>query len=453
METSNGYGTLPPEASQQARRLADMVSRPVERFLKMAAAGGVLLLIATAAALIWANSPWSESYHHFLHTKISLSFGSYVFSHDVHFWVNEVLMVVFFFAVGLEVRWELHEGSLSDAQSATLPLVAALGGMVVPALVYLSFNYGTPAQGGWGVPTATDIAFAVGILMLLGDRIPQPLRILLLALAIIDDIGAILIIAFFYTADFNPNGLLIVVGAVMLILLMQRMGVRRPMLYIVPGVIMWVGMHDAGIHTTITGVLLGLLTPVRPWFGYDGFIEEAEHVVAHVRELADAKPDPRAFIPDLKRINRAQREAIPPAARIEPALHPWVAFGIIPLFALANAGVTIGALDMQAAGAMFVAAGTSLGLIVGKPLGILAFSWAAIRLRIGALPQGVNWGGMLLMGCTAGIGFTMSLFIAELAFDGGDPTLDVAKVAVLIACAISSLASLALGYSVLSRPE
>ena len=257
MAAGDGPEALPPGTSFRARRFALQIVGPVGRFLHIEASSGILLLVAAVVALVWANSPWASTYEHLLHTQISLGFGEYAFTRTVHFWINDILMVVFFFVVGLEVRREMYEGELSEARRAALPIAAALGGMLVPAAIYFSLNAGSPGERGWGVPMATDIAFAVGVLALLGRRVPAALRVLLLALAIIDDIGAILIIALFYSSGVALSGLVIVAFGVATVVVMKRVGLRNPLLYVVPGILVWGGMLRAGIHPTIAGKITG----------------------------------------------------------------------------------------------------------------------------------------------------------------------------------------------------
>ncbi len=448
MSAGEGPGGLPPGASPRARRLALGLARPVEKFLHVEASSGILLLVMAVIALLWANSPWSSTYEHLLHTPISLGFGDYTFSRSLHFWVNDILMVVFFFVVGLEVRRELFEGELSEPRRAALPIAAALGGMLVPAVLYLLLNAGEPGARGWGVPMATDIAFAVGVLALLGRRVPAALRVLLLALAIIDDIGAILVIAIFYSSGIELAGLGIAALGIVAVLVMQRVGLRNPFLYVAPGIVVWAGILHAGIHPTIAGVILGLLTPVRSWFGHEGFLNETQKALDKLRKGAISKMDPRQVLQELERINIARREAVPPVTRIEAALHPWVAFGIMPLFALANAGVVITGLGGGSPGDLGIALGVVLGLVVGKPLGIVAFSWLAVRLDLASLPQGVTWSGVFVVGCVAGIGFTMALFIGALAFTDA-AMLATAKLAVLAASALAGVTGLVVGYKLL----
>ena len=438
--------TVPPEASVRAQAVARKLTGSIEKFLHIEAASGVILLVMAVIALIWANSPWSASYEHVLHAPIAVGFGDYVFSKSVHFWINDILMIIFFFVVGLEVRRELFEGELSTPRRAALPAAAAIGGMLVPAVIYLVINAGSPSISGWGTPMATDIAFAVGVLALLGRRVPAALRVLLLALAIIDDIGAILIIALFYSSGIELAGLGVAAGAVAAVIVMQRLGIRRPILYVAPGVVLWAGMLWAGIHPTIAGVILGLLTPVRSWFGQSGFVAEAEQVIERVRE---GNGQDGELLAELVHLDLARREAVPPVTRLEAALHPWVAFVIMPLFALANAGVVFDGLNFGSGDASLILIGITAGLVIGKPLGVIVFSWIVVKLGWATLPRGVSWAGISVVGFVAGIGFTMALFIGSLAF--ADPaSLGVAKLAVLVASGIAGVIGLAIGFRFLS---
>lgn len=440
----------PPETWAPARTAALALYRPIERFLSVQAASGILLMLAALVAMLWANSPWKDSYHAILHTKILLGVGELSFKQDVHFWVNDGLMVIFFFVVGLEIRREIHEGELSELKRAALPVAAAFGGMIVPACIYLLFNHGTAAQHGWGVPMATDIAFAVGILTLLGPRVPAALRVLLLALAIIDDIGAILVIAVFYSSGVKVAGLLLAAAGVGLVSVLQRIGVRRPLVYVLPGAVVWGGMLGAGVHPTIAGVILGLLTPVRPWFGERGFITEAADALAEFTHKSKQHDETHALLAPLERLETARREAVAPVVRLEVALHPWVAYGIMPIFALANAGVTLDAIDLNAPGATSIGLGVALGLLLGKPIGIVLVSLLAVRIGVSALPRGVDWRGLLVVGCVGGVGFTMALFIAELGFS--DPSsLGVGKVFVLVGSVLAAIVGVIVGLVVLPK--
>ncbi len=441
----------PPDVWGPAHRVARRVLGPLERYLHVEAASGVALFLAALVALLWANSPWAASYDALWHTPITVGLGSFVFTQTLHFWINDGLMAVFFFVVGLEIRRELHQGELADLRRAALPIGAALGGMVVPALIYVSLSADGPAHQGWGVPMATDIAFAVGVLALLGKRVPPALRVLLLALAIIDDIGAILIIALFYSSGVALSGLLVAAAGGLGVLVFQWVGVRHTLAYVAPGAVIWVGMLMAGIHPTIAGVILGLMTPVRSWFGEKGFVAAAEEAIEDFRRHASGpSDDPNDLIAPLRRVAQAGQEALPPVIRIQARLHPWVAFGIMPLFALANAGVPLGGVQWNDGPSLSVLLGVSLGLVLGKPLGVLLASFVMVKTGLCRLPAGVHWSGIGLVGIVAGIGFTMAIFIAGLAFD--DPgLLAAAKLAVLLASGVAAAAGYALGAAVLPK--
>lgn len=418
--------------------------RPVERFLQVEAASGLLLLAAAAIALLWANSPLAASYDHLWHTPIRVGVGDWTIERDLHFWINELLMTVFFLLVGLEIKREMVEGALSDVRRAALPVAAAVGGMLVPAAVYLAINAGGPGRDGWGVPMATDIAFAVGVLMLLGKRVPSPLRVLLLAFAIIDDIGAILVIALFYSSGLALDGLAVAFGGLVLAIAFTRIGIRPGLVFALPLLLLWAGLYRAGIHPTIAGVVLGLLIPVRAWFGADGFLRVAQGALVEFEERARLGHTDKDLLDPLSRIGEAQREAVSPVVRGEAALHPWVAYGVMPLFALANAGVELGGLAVHQAGGWAVLVGVTLGLLVGKPLGILVCAWVSVRLGLCVLPPGVSWRGVGVVGLAGAIGFTMAIFIAELAFT--DPALlNLAKLGVLIATALAGAGALLAG--------
>ncbi|MEP7119401.1 MAG: Na+/H+ antiporter NhaA [Byssovorax sp.] len=434
----------PPGALSPARRALQRVTGPIERFLHVEAASGILLLTAALVALVWANSPLRSSYEHLWHTPISIGAGGFSASKPLHFWINDALMVVFFFVVGLEIRREMHDGELSDVKRATLPIAAALGGMLVPAAIFFAVNHGAPAKRGWGVPMATDIAFAVGVLALLGKRVPAAVRVLLLALAIIDDIGAIIVIAVFYSSSFSWTGVAIAGLGLGGVGLLRSVGVRSTAAYVIPGVVLWAGILVTGVHPTIAGVILGLLTPAKAWFGERGFLATVDDAIDEVRRRHVAGHDARDLLDALARIEQAQREAVPPVVRLEAALHPWVAYGIMPIFALANAGVDLRGVDWTDSASAGVIVGVVLGLVFGKLIGVVAASAITVRLGLAARPRGVTWRGVTLVGVVAGIGFTMAIFIANLAFPAG-PMLGAAKIGVLIASAISGVSALIAG--------
>jgi Na+:H+ antiporter, NhaA family len=390
------------------------------RFISLEALSGVALLAAAAIALVWANSPWASAYEGLWHLKLGLGVAEYLPAHDLHFWVNDGLMSVFFLVVGLEIRREMHDGALSDPRVATLPIIAAVGGVAIPALLYVLINSDPAARRGWAIPTATDIAFAVGVLSLIGKDVPPALRLLLLTLAIIDDIAAIVVIAFFYSSGIAVGGLLIVAAGVLGVLVLQWLGVQPALAYVLPGSVVWFGMLHAGVHPVLAGVLLGLLTPATSAFGR------------------------------VPRDRGARRAGAPPVERVQATLHPWVAFGIMPLFALANAGVSLQGLQLRAAAPLAVGAGIVSGLVLGKPIGIVLASFAAVRLKLCVLPAGVRWRHVVLVGLLGGIGFTMSIFIANLAFEDL-PLLAAAKFAVLVASVLAATLGLLLGRT--ARPR
>lgn len=435
----------PPGSWRPVRRLARRALAPVERFLAIEAASGIMLLVTAAIALAWANSPWRESYSALWHLPLGIKVGPFAFERDLHFWINDGVMTIFFFVVGLEIRREIHRGELSELRRAALPLAAAVGGMLVPAAIYAALNAGRPTLGGWGIPMATDIAFAVGVLALLGNRVPPALRILLLALAVIDDVGAILVIAVFYSSSLSIVGFAVLAAGFLAIRAMQSLGVRNPWAYVPPAALAWSGAYAAGIHPTLAGVVVGLMTPVRAWFGRDTFLAQADASVTAVREEQD--DDERALLPHLEQLDKMRREAVSPVERIQHALHGWVAYGAMPLFALANAGVSLGNASMTG-DALLVFIGVCGGLVVGKPIGILGLSWLASRIGVAALPRGVSWIQVGLVGVVGGIGFTMSIFIASLAFPGGT-NLETAKIGILIGSGLAALLAYGLGRIVL----
>lgn len=417
----------------------------LERFLHIEAVSGIVLLFAAAVALVWANSPYAHGYHLFWHLPVSIGLGNLVFSQSLHFWINDGLMTVFFLVVGMEVRREIHEGALSERSQAALPVVAAVGGVIAPAVIFLTLNLDPVRSQGWAVPTATDIAFAVGVLALLGSSIPRNVRIFLLALAVIDDVIAVLIIAFFYSGGLNLVGFLVAGFGIMMVLGLQRIGAGSAYAYIVPGAVVWTGLLMTGAHPTLAGVVLGLMTPVRSM----PMDERPIDVVSRVaRELSTrfsaAKNDAEAMARPLRQLRVANREMLPPVVRVQSALHPWVAFAIMPVFALANAGVTVGGVDLSAGPASLVMSGVAVALVVGKPLGIVAITWLAVRAGLCRLSPGVSWAAVWLVGLLAGIGFTMSIFIALLAFPNPD-LLAAAKLGVLVGSLVAALLGLGWG--------
>ena len=414
----------------------DRIVGPLQRFLHVEAAGGIVLLACTAAALVLANSSASQAFLEFWKTEVGFQFGSFQMIHSLRHWINDGLMAVFFFVIGLEVKREIVLGELRDVRRAALPLAAAIGGMIVPAGLYLAFQFGQPAQDGWGIPMATDIAFVVGCMAVLGSRVPRGFRVMILSLAIADDIGAIIVIAIGYTESINLMALLLGIGGLILVSGLWRVGVRSLLVHAVAGVLTWFAFHESGVHATIAGVLIGLLTPARAYLSEGVFVRvlERAHAVFHGKGWANVT-DRAAKV---RRMKHLARETISPVEYLEGTLHPWVGFVIMPVFALANAGVVIRVADFVDPLAIAI----GVGLVVGKPLGIVGGSWIAVRVGIARLPQGVNWTMILGGGMLAGIGFTMALFIAGLALP--DSLLATAKVGVLGASLVAAVAGMVL---------
>ncbi len=426
-------------------RISQSVSEQVSRLVHIEAFGGVVLILAAIVALIWANSPYAQSYHDFWTQTVGFQLGDWAMSNSLHFWVNDALMTIFFLAVGMEIRREIHQGALSDLRQAALPLAAAAGGVIVPALVYVALNSDPTLRAGWAVPTATDIAFAVGVLALLGKSIPSNVRILLLAIAIIDDIVAVLIIAFFYSGGLDYTGFWYVLLGVVLVIAWQRLGIASAYAYILPGAILWFGVLKTGAHPTLAGVVLGLMTPVyaRPLPADP--LELVEKNLQQLRQQSQ-KPDTdeTVLLQSIANIRQAQRELLPPVARVQMQLHPWVSFLVMPIFALANAGVSFQGIDISSGGAQTVMFGVVFALVLGKPLGIFMACRLAVWLKICQLPEGVSWSGVSLIGVLAGIGFTMSIFIGTLAFSD-EVLLGAAKLGVLTASLVAAVLGLVWG--------
>ena len=428
-------------------KLVDHALEPLRWFARSEIAGGVALLMAALAALAWANSPWSSSYHSLWETSLSVSWGDRILRLTLHQVINDGLMAIFFFVVGLEIKREMLAGELSSPRGAALPVLAALGGMVVPAALYAVLAWGTPAARGWGVPMATDIAFAVGVLVLLGDRVPSGLRIMLSALAIADDLGAILVIALFYSHGIAWGALAVGAGILCLAAAANVAGVRSAGAYAILGVLLWLAVLSSGIHSTVAGVLLAMVIPVRTRLDETGFARAARSAL-HKFEVAAARTaaDPATTTLSNEEHHHALLEledlceqAQPPLVRLEAALHGPVFLAIMPLFALANAGVALSFTELGSSLGSPVVPAVALGLLVGKPLGIAGASWLAVRTGVAVLPSHVTWRMILGVGLLGGIGFTMSLFIGTLAFGAG-PLLDAAKIAVLGASVCSGVA-------------
>jgi NhaA family Na+:H+ antiporter len=419
--------------------MVELAPRAVVQFVRAEASGGVVLLVCTFAALVWANSPWAYAYHAFWDTPVMLGSADYLLSKPIRDWVNEGLMTLFFVVAGLEIKRELLVGELSSPGQAVLPLVAALGGMLVPAGIYAILNAGTDFARGWGIPMATDIAFALGVLSLLGRSVPVSLKVFLVSLAIVDDIGAVLVIALFYSHDLVPAYLLGAGGFLLALVLVNRAGIRETGFYMVLGTGLWLTVLQSGLHGTIAGVLLAFTVPASSHMPPRRFLASGRALVDEFGQAARQNGDVLANERQheaLQALKDASRKAETTLQRMENGLHPWVIFVIVPLFALANAGVSIGA-DLTDAMQHPVAAGVFLGLVAGKLTGILVFSRLAVGLGLAKLPEEVRWRDVVGVGTLAGTGFTMALFIAELAFHG-TATLDTAKLAILLASVTSA---------------
>ncbi len=410
------------------------------RFVHSEVTGSVILLACTLVALAWANSPWSESYFHLLHTELGFQIGETEHGMSLHHWINDFLMAIFFFVVGLEIKREMVVGRLSSFDKAILPVAAALGGMIAPALFYFFLNPSGEASRGWGVPMATDIAFALGVLSLFGKRVPIGLKVFLTALAIADDLGAVLVIALFYTSNLDLKDLIAAGITLLLIAGAARIGVRSPVVYLLLAIVVWVDVLFSGVHATVAGVLLAMLMPVKAG-------REPEHFFAEVREkwealrasdlTRDSMIHDRSQLDAISNLRRAAQDMEPAGLLLEERLHPFVVFFILPLFAFFNAGVRIEG-NFTETLAQPVSLGVIIGLVLGKQVGITLFSWIAVKSGKAALPEGVDWGDLYGAACLGGVGFTMSLFIAELAYQ--TPALGAeAKISILTASLIAAI--------------
>lgn len=424
---------------------------PLQEFLQQEASSGILLLSATIIALLWANSLWSESYDLFWENKLTFGYADYELSKPLLLWINDGLMAIFFFVVGLEIKREVLIGELASFRQAILPVAAAVGGMVFPALIYTAFNYNGSGSLGWGIPMATDIAFALGVLALLGKHVPVSLKVFLTAAAVVDDLGAVLIIAIFYTSEIAWISLGIAAVFLLLLIICNMLGVRNPIVYSILGIGLWVAFLRSGVHATVAGVLLAMTIPSRARINDKEFVKHSRSILNEF-EKADEGDE---------YLNSTQRSAVQtleelaehagtPLQRLEHNLHPWVAYAIMPIFALANAGVVFGGSFLSAM-TNPISLGVIFGLIIGKQIGITLFSWLVVKSKLADLPEGVSWWHIYGVSWLAGIGFTMSLFISALAF-GDSPALETAKSGILVASLIAGI----VGFLLLrgtSQPE
>jgi NhaA family Na+:H+ antiporter len=425
----------------------DTFLRPVNRFIKNESTGGIILFLCALIAIVWANSPWADTYHHLWEYEFNIGFEGFMISKNLHHWINDGLMALFFFVIGLELKREIMAGELSEPRNAILPIAAAIGGMVTPAFFYIAINRQLPEVHGWGIPMATDIAFALGVLALLGKRIPLSLKIFITALAIADDLGAVLVIAFFYTSHISFLNLGIGVGFLSVLIAANVLGVRNATFYGLIGIFgVWLAFLLSGVHSTIAGVLAALTIPARPKINELDFTQKLK---TYTQEFLQIPPNDvtlleREQVYVIEKIKKLAMAADTPLQRLEYGLHGLVALFVMPLFALANAGITISTESFTQIHT--VAAGTFIGLLLGKFIGVVGFSWLMVKLKWATLPSDIRWKHIIGAGFLAGIGFTMSLFVTNLAFD--DPALiSQAKFGILIASVVAGT----VGYSILRK--
>lgn len=429
-----------------------ILSQYGNNFLMAPWAGGIVLIVCVVVAMLLANLPaTSEIYHHLLHTELGISFGGKLFPEamTVEKFVNDCLMVVFFFTVGLEIRREMSDGELSTPKKAILPIVAALGGMLAPALIYISFNGGTEVANGWGIPTATDIAFAIGIMSLLGDRVPISLKVFLTALAVADDLGAIIVIAIFYGG--TPNLLLLGIAALIMvgIYFMRRLGEFRMLAYIIPAIVVWILFYYSGVHATLSGVVMAMLIPTEPRYSKSYYLHKADIIekgIANADHIEDRHEADESRMYYLRRMTQISNGAQGMSHRMEHLLMPYVNFIIMPIFALANAGVHIPSAEYfnifeYTPEVGSIGMGIFFGLVLGKPLGISLFSYLAVKSGVAERPAGSTWRMLIAVACLGGIGFTMSIFVDSLAFDSETQIdfINRGKIAILMASTTAAI--------------
>lgn len=431
--------------------LFGQVLSPFERFLRRTTAGGIILIGTSLLSLLIANSQWGEGFHQFWEQPMALAFGSWELRQSLHHWVNDGLMALFFLLVGLEIKREVLVGELSSLRDAALPIGAAIGGMAVPALIYSLFNYGTSSASGWGIPMATDIAFAIGILVLLAWRVPRSLIIFLTALAIVDDLGAVFVIALFYTHEINLIALSWAALVLAMLILFNRGGIRHPLPYIIAGILLWYLTLMSGLHATVAGILLALTIPAKPAFTPEQFDQRLQELGQgfHAAVLDPFAPDHplsnHRMATIAENVERAAMSVQPPLQRMEHGLSTWVTFLVIPVFALANAGIDFSHIDIATSISAPVTLGVMFGLVLGKFIGISGSCWLILKSGLGQMPQGMNWRHLTGAAWLGGIGFTMSLFIGGMAFT--DPRqFEDAKLGILLSSLIAAIIGLAWLY-------
>lgn len=429
----------PPSAREDLHRLprepVDRLLRPLARFLRIEAAGGAVLLVCAIVALVLSNSRWADSFENIWQQRASLAIGALEVDRSVREWINDALMTLFFFLVSLELKRELVLGELKSARIAAFSIAAAVGGMLVPAGVYLTLQVGQAGAAGWGTVMATDTAFVLGCLALLGKRIPQSLRVFMLSMAVIDDLGAVIVVAVGYGHELSLGAVALAALGVVSIRLMALMGVRNVPVFFLIGAAVWLAVDASGIHATVTGVVLGLMTPARRWVSDERLYSILDRVIAHPADDNVGSGDTRDRM-TLRLAETAARETLSPVERLQMAFHPWVGFFVMPLFALANAGVSLSLSDI----ADPVSVAVFLGFTLGKPIGVVTFTWVAVRLRLATRPDDLSWGFVAGAALLAGIGFTMALFIANLAFS--EELIGSAKLGIFLGSGFSALAGL-----------
>lgn len=431
--------------------------RPALRFTRIEAAGGIVMLAAAVVAVVWANGPFGDSYEHFWETPFELSIGSFHLEETFRELVNDGLMVIFFYVVGLEIKRELVLGELRDPKAAALPALGALGGMVVPAVLYLVFVAGGVDGGdatrGWGIPMATDIAFSVGVLSLLGRRVPVGVKLFLLTLAIVDDIGAILVIAVFYTEQLFMGWLGLAIAGLAVVWIASKVGIRWIPFYGVVAFASWFFLLESGVHATLAGVALGFLTPAFAYYPDDQYQERAKRLIARQEFDAKAPRSAERLDADARQMAAVAQESVPPLNRMEHALLPWSSFVVVPVFALANAGVSFAGVDLGEALTHPVSLGVGTGLLVGKTVGISIFSWLAVRIGLGRLPRNSSWRHIVGVAAIAGIGFTVALFVTALAFEDAALLADRAKIGIFVGSIAAGVIGTALLRAVPPVPD
>ena len=426
-----------PRSGAGSSRITSFV-RPVQEFVQTESAGAVLLILAAVAALVWANSPWRHEYEELLQTSLSLDLSFWAVEGSLHFWVDEVAMVLFFFVLGLEMKREITIGELSNPRVVVAPVAGAIGGMLLPLGLFLLIAQGAEAREGWAIPMATDVAFALGIATLFASRVPLGLRAMLLTFVVVDDIGTVVVIAFFYSGDVQVDQLVLTVSLVLLMLVLYRFGVRNVVVFLAVGIVAWGAILESGVHPTTLGAVLGFLTPWRPPVPLDGFVRTARQLLERFRAGDEDPETPLGhdqMVDSLLSLSDLSSNAVPHVDRLEHSLHPWVAFLVIPAFALANAGVHLDPDGLSEAFSSTVTWGVLVGLVVGKPVGLVAATWFAVLLGA-TRPTGVTWRGVWAIGFVAGIGFTVALFVGDLAYT--DPELlRQSKIGILAAFAVA----------------